>query len=188
MPNLNSPRLILSPENIKFSLPDYGLLISQLLAAEFLGNELESPGKYHCFDLGENFLHLITFLGCSPTIFSDDDSQDKDIFISIVQHDAIKFAHSSSVPPARCPHCNKTDKNWQQYFKHWTDNSGTTASCPQCGESFNFTEMKWKKNGGYGKLLIQIHGVQEQLAVPNQALLDELEKNTNTKWIYFFAD
>jgi len=187
MPNLNSPRLILSPEKTNFYFSDFERLLAQLLAAEFIGKELDSAGNYRCFDLGESFLHQITFLGCSPTIYSDADPENRDIFVSIAQHDLIQFAHSSSMPPARCPHCHKTDSNWQQYFQHWTESAELTETCPQCGKKFHFTEMKWKKNGGYGRLLIQIHGIQEQLAIPNQILLDELEKITNTRWVYFFA-
>lgn len=187
MPNVNSPRLILSPEDIEFSLTDVNHFVKQLANLKLISSELKPVENYHCFDLGEDFLHLITYLGCSPTIYNTDDSSDNDTFISIAQHETIQFALSSAIPPARCPHCHKTDKNWSDYFQRWIDNPLTLESCPQCNNSFRFTEMKWKKNGGYGKLFLQIHGIQEQLAIPNQTLLDDLEAFTNTRWIYFFA-
>jgi hypothetical protein len=184
MLNLNTPRLILSPQLNEFSLTDIELFISRLTAQHFLGDELEPVNNYRCFETGEDFLHQITFLGCSPTLFSDDELK---TFISIAQHDSIQFGNSSPIPPARCPHCKKTDKNWPQYLQRWTDNAESTENCPQCKKDFHFTQMKWKRNGGYGQLFIQIHGIQEQLAIPNQSFIDELQLITNTNWEYFFA-
>ena len=185
--NLNTPRLILSPQENEFKLANIELFISQLTGLEFLGNELEPSGHYQCFETGDNFLHQITFLGCSPTLFSSDDTDDTKIFISIAQHHDTQFANSSPVPPGRCPHCQKTDKNWPQYLQHWSSDKTSIEKGTQCEKKFHFTQMKWRKNAGYGQLFIQIHGIQEQLAVPNQNFIDELQSLTDTNWEYFFA-
>ena len=185
MPELKNPRLVLTPvikNKLTFSRSD---LIKQLQQCHFLAELKNEEAQYQCFEIGEDFLHQVSFLGCSPTLFSD--KNDQDIFISIVEHDDIVFSNSSEVPPPRCPHCHKTDKNWKEYYQQWTDDKDSLTTCPNCEKTFSFSEMKWKKNGGYGRLLIQIHGIQEQLAIPNQILLDELEKITNTRWVYFFA-
>lgn len=187
MLNLNTPRLILSPQQNEFSLNNIKLFISKLSDLHFLGHELEASGNYQCFETGDDFLHQITFLGCSPTLYSSDNSDDNKTFISIAQHKLTQFANSSPVPPARCPHCQKTDKNWPLYLQHWSENNERIENCPHCDKSFHFTQMKWKKNAGYGQLFIQIHGIQEQLAVPNQIFIDELQSLTVTKWEYFFA-
>ncbi|MDH5425502.1 MAG: hypothetical protein OEY29_10930 [Gammaproteobacteria bacterium] len=187
MLNLNTPRLILSPQQNEFSLSNIKLFISKLSELDFIGSELGPSADYQCFETGDDFLHQITFLGCSPTLFSADNSDDSKTFISIAQHQQIQFANSSPLPPARCPHCQKTDKNWPLYLQHWSDNNDSFESCPNCHKDFNFTQMKWKKNAGYGQLFIQIHGIQEQLAVPNQIFMDELQSLTHTPWEYFFA-
>ena len=187
MPNLNSPRLILTPIDNQFILSNIEVFIQALSALKFIGRELTSSENYRCFEIGDDFLHRITFLGCSPTLFSANNT-DSDTFISIAQNQHVQFGHSSTIPPARCPHCRKTDKSWQQYFQRWNKNSGAEETCPNCNETFNFSDMKWKKNGGYGKLFIQIHGVQEQLAIPNQSFMDELQSITHTNWEYFFAE
>lgn len=187
MPNLNSPRLILTPEDNQFVLKDIGSLIQALTDLKFIDHELAPAKNYRCFEMGDDFLHQITFLGCSPTLFSSDNQTD-DTFISIGQHEHIVFGNSSGIPPARCPHCRKTNKSWPQYLERWKHHPQTKEQCPDCDKSFNFSEMKWKRNGGYGKLLIQIHGVQEQLAVPNQSFIDALQSITQTNWEYFFAE
>lgn len=187
MPNLNSPRLILTPVDNQFILSNTDVFIQALSALKFIDHELSCSENYRCFAMGDDFLHQITFLGCSPTLFSAENN-DSDTFISIIQHHRLQFAHSSTVPPARCPHCRKTDKNWQQYFQHWNQNPNTEETCPNCNETFIFSDMKWKRNGGFGKLLIQIHAVQEQLAIPNQTFVDELQSITGTNWEYFFAE
>ena len=187
MLNLESPRLILTPQQNDFNLSDLESFTAQLSDHHFLGNELEATNNYRCYETGDDFLHLITFLGCSPTLFANDDSDELKTFISITQHYTIQFGNSSPIPPARCPHCKKTDKNWPDYFQHWSTDNSTTENCPHCKQDFNFAQMKWKKNGGYGQLFIQIHGIQEQLAVPNQSFIDKLESLTNTNWEYFFA-
>jgi len=187
MPNLNTPRLILTPVNNQFTVSKPDIFIQALLTLRFIGHELTVSENYRCFEIGDDFLHQITFLGCSPTLFSAD-NQDNDTFISIAQHQDIQFGFSSAIPPARCPHCRKTDKNWQQYFQRWDNKPDTKETCPNCNEMFRFSDMRWKKNGGYGKLFIQIHGVQEQLAIPNQSFMDELQSITHTDWKYFFAE
>ena len=187
MINLESPRLILSPQTKEFYFTDLENFLRQLTELKFLGSKLITNNHYHCFDIGDNFLHQISYLGCSPTLFSAQESDLQTTFTSIVQHDNIQFAHSSSIPPARCPHCNKTDKNWPLYQQHWENNSDSIETCPHCQQSFSFTDMKWKKNGGYGRLFIQVHGIQEQLAIPNQTFLAELATLTKTDWNYFFA-
>lgn len=187
MLNLETPRLLLSPQLNDFNLSNIDLFITQLTELDFLGNELEASENYRCFETGEDFLHQISFLGCSPTLFANDENEELKTFISIAQHNEIKFGNSSPIPPARCPHCNKTDKNWPQYLQHWENKPDTLENCPQCKEDFSFTQMKWKKNGGYGQLFIQIHGIQEQLAIPNQAFIDKLQLITETNWEYFFA-
>jgi len=188
MPNLNTARLILTPQDSEFILKDIKPFISQLSSEKFLADSLECDNDYLCFETGEDFLHQITFLGCSPTLYATDDAEQNKTFISIKQHNEIQFANSSAIPPARCPHCQKTDKNWPQYLQNWQQSAQTNETCPHCHKVFQFSEMKWKKNGGYGKLLIQIHGVQEQLAVPNQSFLDHLKTLTDTGWEYFFAE
>lgn len=187
MLNLNTPRLILTPQKNEFYVNDMGSLISQLTDHHFLSDELQTSDNYRCFETGDDFLHQITFLGCSPTLLAADDSDELKTFISIAQHDTIQFANSSPIPPARCPHCQKTDKEWPHYLQHWTNNYFHNETCPNCHQDFQFTQMKWKKNGGYGQLFIQIHGVQEQLAIPNQNFIDELQKITQTNWEYFFS-
>jgi len=186
MPELFNPRLVLTP--VDKPGPSFNLseLTRQLQQLNFLAELKTTEAQYQCYEIGEDFLHQISFLGCSPTLFSD--QNDQDTFISIIEHDDIAFSHSSEIPPPRCPHCQKTDKNWKQYQQQWDDNKNSTVSCPSCGKTFSFTEMKWKKNGGYGRLLIQVHGVQENLAVPNPAFLDALKQITETEWEYFFAD
>lgn len=187
MPELNTPRLILTPVDRSIRFEDERSIIDELRRIGFINNEINVVDNHHCFDFGENFLHQITFLGCSPTLYSDDPAS-QDVFISIILHPAIAFAYSSETPPPRCPHCHKTDKNWKQYLKNWQQQADIKETCPNCEQPFHFTEMIWKKNGGYGKLLIQIHGVQEQLAIPNPSLLDTLAAFTDSKWNYFFAE
>ncbi|MDH5391641.1 MAG: hypothetical protein OEY11_00515 [Gammaproteobacteria bacterium] len=184
MLKLNSPRLILTPIENEFSLADTTCFISALKRIKFLGPELTPSASQPCFDTGEHFLHQISFLGCSPRLYSDGES---DIFIGIDQQSRVQFSHCHSMPPPRCPHCQKTNKNWPVNHRHWLANTETMDNCPQCDKAFHFTAMKWKKNGGYGRLLLQIYGVQEQLAVPNPSFLGELEALTETGWEYFFA-
>lgn len=182
MNNLNNPCLILTPLQNEFCLTDTSSFLTTLTELKFLGHLLSKNESD--FEAGEDFLHKITFLGCSPTLYSDNGS---DIFIRIIQSRHLQFFHCDSMPPPRCPHCHKTNKDWPVNYQHWLNNKDVVDACPDCDKDFNFASMKWKKNGGYGKLLIQIHGVQEQLAVPNQNFLTELEMITGTQWEYFFA-
>lgn len=185
MPELNNPRLILTPTDKNFLLSEPDALIQSLKNTNFIDEETGIADQHRCFSIGDDFLHQVTFLGCSPTLFSDDDSQD--VFISIACYPEIQFFNSSAIPPPRCPHCQKTDKNWQQYRQHWDENKYSKDTCPNCGKEFSFREMKWKKNGGYARFVIQIHGIQEQLAIPNPQFIETLQQLTQTDWEYFFA-
>jgi len=186
MPEIHNPRLVLTPVDHTLVASKLDELINYLQQQEFISGSAEIVAEHRCYSIGENFLYQVSFLGCSPTLFSDDG--DQDIFISIIEHSDVSFAFSSEIPPPRCPHCQKTDKSWRQYFQHWTENKNKQEICPNCGDAFSFVDMKWKKNGGYGKCFIQVHGVQENLAVPNPAFLQSLQQFTQTEWEYFFAD
>ncbi|MDH5518765.1 MAG: hypothetical protein OEY36_13260 [Gammaproteobacteria bacterium] len=185
MPSSDNPRLILTPQPNEFILAETASFISALTELKFLGALLYESNSESSFECGDDFLHKISFLGCSPTLYSDAGS---DLIIRVLQSSQLQFFHCHSMPPPRCPHCQKTDKNWSDIYQLWQQNNNAVSVCPHCQKEFNFSNMKWKKNGGYGKLLIQIHGIQEQLAVPNQTFLSELEATTDTCWEYFFAE
>lgn len=187
MPALNNPRLILTPRQKDFQTDNMDNLISQLKEANFIGMELNPAEDFRCFEFGDDYLHMISYLGCSPAVTSLNEAGENESFISIKQFEQIQFGFSSSVPPARCPHCNKTEKNWQQLWQHWQHDPAIVHECAHCHSSFHFTDMKWKKNGGTGSLLLQVHGIQEHLAVPAPALTELLQQTTGTAWHYFFA-
>jgi hypothetical protein len=187
MPVVDNPRLILTPKQKDFRIEAMEFLLNALTQAGFIGDELEQTNDFKCYEYGEDYLHLISYLGCSPAVTSTNSAGDTESFISIRQFETIQFAYSSAVPPPRCPHCQKTDKNWPQYWHNWQLDLTATQQCIHCEQHFNFAEMKWKKNGGTGSLLIQVHGIQEHLAVPSPALMSMLEQATGTSWHYFFA-
>ena len=145
------------------------------------------------YPTGDNFLQLISFLGCSPMIELDPPADPATLLAASA---AGKFCHlflnctaslafraDSQCPPPRCPDCRQPVPDWQTAIEAWQQHTVQTDwICANCGFTGQLTDLAFRKAAGFGRTFIEIRGIYPSEAVPTDALLRTLQGLTNGPW------
>ncbi|MCP5142675.1 MAG: hypothetical protein H6926_05130 [Chromatiales bacterium] len=178
-----SNRLVLHPLSARDSLPDLGPLRARLLGVGLIG-DMQDDGTHLA---GPRIMELITFLGCMPYLPMeprDDGGDYAFIRLSGPYRRARLLAGRNTVRP-RCPHCNGVIGDWQPIKLAWESIAEWT--CPKCGEASDASEIRWRENGGVGRVLIEIGGVHPSEAVPSDELRGLLKDVSGFDWGWFYV-
>ena len=150
-------------------LGDLGLIAAKLSAV---------PSGYL---VGDSFLDLIAFMGCSPDInLVPDENADTFCFIKLIGTDTITPVTSRNTHAPHCPACSKPVRDWDDIL------TATSLKCSNCGEMTQPWLYNWRKTAGFGRCFIEITEIYPKEAVPQPVLLDQLETISNTGWQYFY--
>ncbi len=160
------------------------LLVETLHAIGLIGTALTAP--HAGWRVGDAFLQLLTFMGCSPHIRLEPASAtDQDFCHLFVRHFAQPTLLSHPLAkPCRCAQCGKPmATHWQALDLH-----ATHWDCPFCGNHHKtLTELRWRTDAGYGRQFCEVHSIYPGEAQPVDALLDRLAQLSATPWRYFYA-
>jgi len=174
--------LFLHPTQADFSIDDdNALFISQLQNIGLIAKQLTQ--EENTFYTGKRYLDFIAYMGCSPAIqFEASDSCEDFCHIKIHFYNTKQLIVSPVQSRApHCPRCNKPVKNW-------LDNKAeATITCTLCNNSSDLGEFDWRKMAGYARVFIEITDIFPKEAIPQQILLDELNKACKTEWSYFYS-
>ena len=141
------------------------------------------------FLVGERFMQLVSFVGCSPYLRLTPDPEGEETFCHI------RFTGPFSQPrlitgrntrAPRCRQCGRPITDWPALFPdpqrlgdEWR------ASCPNCREELEIGDLDWRQNGGAGRLFIRVAEIFPGEAVPVPALLEVLNQG-GVDWDYFY--
>ena len=182
-------QLILCPERPELVPSDTAALLQRLHAIGFIADTLTFEGREH-YRPGEDFLQLITFLGCSPVVALGEPGATGDEFCHI-QFDGPsakpQFIAGSNVKVPRCPGCGHRLEQWQPEIKAWQENAEHVWRCPECGNEYSPTLLRWRQCAGFGRYFITVWGVFEGEAVPSEELLNALRELSDFDWRYFYV-
>lgn len=171
--------LVIYPTNPNWIADDPEALIKVLQEAGLAGDSLNKDEK--SFLVGEKFLDHISFMGCSPSIKLENETNDgKFTFVRITTTPTITALIGKHSFSPHCPHCKKPEKNWRELLH---DNQITCSHCQQTSEAWLYN---WRKSAGFGRCFIEITDIFPKEAIPQTSLLESLEKNFNIPWGYFF--
>lgn len=180
--------LFLSPANPFVTVEHLHQLKQRLQALGLTGKAWQAQAdSYLC---GEQFLQLITFMGCSPYLEFSPPADGRDNFCHIVLHqyaDCRIFSGRQTAPP-RCPACRYRIVEWRQLLQQVDiADEQQLWSCPKCGDSRHPANLDWRQNAGAGKVFVEIKNIFPGEAVPVDTLLQQLGKLTaERKWRYFY--
>ncbi|OOZ36148.1 hypothetical protein [Solemya velesiana gill symbiont] len=141
----------------------------------------------HIFQAGERFLHLVTFLGCSPYVrFEPEDDQDEDFcYIKLSgPHNRVQFRRGSNTQRPGCPGCRRKISDTDEMIENWLT-TGKSCTCPHCGAHFDAPELRWRQSAGFGRFFIEVNSVFPCEAIPSQELLNHL-KGDGEAWEFFY--
>jgi len=135
---------------------------------------------------GDNFLSLLTFLGCSPNInLSPTDNEDHCHISLIKQTDNPQCLGYTRTCNPKCPHCTKRISNWKT--GNW-QLAGSTCLCDKCGMESNYDKLNWKQECGFGRCGFEVAHIYPHEAVPTDQLINALKKKTGFDWKYCYSN
>ncbi len=185
-------KLILLPSD-----PDCAVVRADRLATELQAIGLIGPPrKLHndiYFPVGEHFLQLIIFLGCSPMIelqppsdpvtLAADSANGKFCHVFLSSSETLRFRSDPHTPVPRCPACRTPQADWQSRLQAWRDDPvHSDWHCRQCGATGDITGLSFRKTAGFGRSFVEIRGIYPSEAVPAETLLNTLKSLTHGDW------
>ncbi len=176
--------LLLHPVHADWVPDDRRHLTERLSQAGLLDGAACGPEGW-C-PVGNKFLNLVTFLGCSPDIrlAPDPGAPEREFCrVRVREHRAAPhFRFARHLPTPRCPACRSPVA---------VDGGGmsvdTQIKCPRCGARAPVPRLDWKRAAGYARLFIEISGVYPGEALPTDGLLALLREVSGCDWRYFYV-
>ncbi|MEW8049987.1 MAG: hypothetical protein AB2792_16050 [Candidatus Thiodiazotropha sp.] len=184
---LHTGRLVLTPEDPYLLPDDPEAILAKLHEIGLIEGALESDPGYL---LGERFMQLVTFMGCSPYIRLQPDRSGEPFCRLLPEgpHPRPKLLCGTNTQPPRCEACRKRLSGWQAIFESWQEGgAGYKASCPHCGHRQDPVTYDFRQSAGCGRLFLCVENIFPQEAIPSSTLLTALETACNGHpWRYFY--
>ncbi len=190
-------RLVLHPQNADYAPESSGIIRKILHDSEFIGGPSRLPDSRTAtaeqgFLAGEQFLQLLTFMGCSPNInLAPRYEGDRDychIVLSPI-YAQVRFRSHAQDVFARCPECGRRDTDWPALIERWqTDTFLKKYVCPYCDKRMSLYDLGWRQLAGFGRFFIEVFSIFPQEGIPSGHLLSVLENACAQPWTYFFTN
>lgn len=182
-------KLVIHYENVG-SFPDNRQqLIDQLTESGFLGQQF-AQHAVDGFVAGPAFLQFISFIGCSPTLYTNIDDRNKAGFCYIEVSpisNTIQLIGGNNIRTFLCPKCSYRQKNAADIIPGLTTTGSSDIwSCSNCAKQIATHDLDLQQQGGFGRFYIAIHGIGEGLALPADQLMQKLVQITGETWRFFY--
>ncbi len=178
---MSNGSLTLYPIDPRVNLATVSQLVHHLAHIGLLGDPLDEAAVV--FRVGERFLQLISFLGCSPYLQLDPPADGGDDFchLAILGPFATpRLLYGEDTRPPRCPSCGAAMRAWREEI------SSGNVGCRECGTRHPLERIEWRKHAGYGRLFVEIRNIFPGEAVPVDELLTRLQDLGCGEWGYFY--
>lgn len=179
---LTPNRLILYPTDHRFAPENLESFIVRLQSANYIGSQWHGER----FLVGEEFLSVISFLGCSPSLQMEPLQDSSDLrfchFHIAPPLEQPKLTTSSTIKPPLCRHCRTALPTWysQSEKSHF-------LKCTDCDKVSPCEDWIWRKKAMcFVRFQIDICNIFESEAVPSASLLQLLKDLSSTSWDYCY--
>jgi hypothetical protein len=177
-------RLYLYPVERDKSIPT-SALITALQTIEFISEPLKSNHADR-YKVGEEFLSLICFMGCSPNIEIEPQKDSPFCYIEIGQERGKhSFIAGSNVKKANCPQCKKTQPKLAKNLLSHPDKIFQQV-CDSCGKMIDLTKINWRKSAFIATTWVLLGNIYEAEALPDEKLLSALQHVSGCDWKYAY--
>ena len=187
---MNQYGLVFCPKSVGFCPDNPELLVRQLQEDGLIGKNFQA-NQHEGYLIGQDFLKLITFLGCSPNIEVEPPEQLSDwgnfCHIDIQIFDEPQFFKGLNKPKCSCPHCRSRVTQALPDMTSWTPEA-ELLTCPKCGEQTLTEHLNWRNGAGFGRFFIVVNSVYPNEAVPTDKLMSILKSASNEIWNYFYFE
>ena len=143
--------------------------------------------------IGDKFLKLITFLGCSPHLAVSPPEKIADwgnfCHIEIQQYQSPVFFKGLNNSRNSCPQCKSRVAKMLPKMEQWEPDSMHIV-CPKCHQTSLAEDLNWRHSAGFGTFFIIIHSVYPHEAVPTEQLLNIFRHASDSfeQWDYFYYE
>jgi len=179
-------RLLLTPHD-PHRVPDVPRLHAALSDGGLLGSLL--PGREDAFLVGDRFLTLVTFAGCSVQLelAAPPDGSGAFCHLRLLGPYAYpRLLQGRNTRPPRCRGCRAPLRDWQERHSSVEQHPDTPVPCPACGEHRPLWDWDWKGNAGFGRFFLSVEEVFPGEATPAPALIELLKEETGATWRHFY--
>jgi len=187
-----APKLLLHPVDPDAATVPEDRLARELQAIGLIGDRMTLE-KTVFYPVGEQFLQLITFLGCSPAIELDPPGDPLELekasaagrfcHVFISSGEQLQFRGDNQTRTPRCPRCRSPEPDWKARLQSWQGGQhGPDWTCQACGFCGRLSDLVFRKTAGFGRTFLEIRGIYPSEAVPGPALLDTLASLTGNPW------
>jgi hypothetical protein len=193
-----APKLILLPANPDTATIPEDRLAWEMQAIGLIGEPMQLERTVF-YPVGEQFLQLVTFLGCSPAIELDPPGDPQELekasatgrfcHVFITSGEQLQFRHDSQTRNPGCPRCRAPEPHWETLLQSWQEEKHVPDwICRSCGFSGRLSDLVFRKTAGFGRMFLEIRGIYPSEAVPGPTLLNTLEALTSGPWtsIYLY--
>ncbi|MCK9531077.1 MAG: hypothetical protein M0R77_11040 [Gammaproteobacteria bacterium] len=181
---MSNHQLVLLPRDPN-AAPNHTPLVRCLADIDFLGDPMPEMNFYRP---GEDFLFLLTFLGCSPVVSLGEPGVTAD-FCRIevpAPSQTPHFFAGTNVKPPRCGKCSHRFEDWHGRVATWQQTGDDACTCPTCGRVQTLPALGWRQSAGFGRSPVRVWGIFEGEAVPGEKLLGALEALGGGPWTHFY--
>lgn len=185
--NKQTGRLVLTPDPAQ-PVTQREPLLAYLHEVGFIGLPLNDT-KTAAFLVGDGFLRLITFMGCSPNIELEPPMGGGSYCHVRLEGPWPKprLLRGRNTQPPRCMHCRGRLSDWEQELDGWCEEpTRTNVLCVRCGRRQRPVDLLWRQNAGFGRLFVTVEDVFPGEAVPVPGLMQGLGQTTGSVWQYFY--
>lgn len=183
-------KLVLHAADPFHGIEDPGAVVSALERIGLVGKPVqEEPDAWFA---GEEFLSLVTFLGCAPHIdlVPEDAAQlEKGRFCHVRWQSVSgspQFRRAPGQLRPRCRQCRKPVPGWEQMVESWQAGEEADSECENCGAALTPAALNWRQSAAFGSWFLEIWDIHPQVAVPSDAMMAALEEATGTRCTYFY--
>ena len=189
-------KLILLPTDPDTGIDNCEQLVHPLQAIGFIGEPLSCrEGVF--YPVGEHFLQLVSFLGCSPMVELEPPVRNAELDAAVADgrfchvmltcKSTLQFRADPQTRPPRCPECGQAVSDWARHLQDWRDNPAETGwTCTACKQTAPLTRWVFRRTAGFGKVFVEIRGIHPSEAVPVESLLQTLRTVTGNPWHYMY--
>ena len=177
------PSLLLHAADPQWRVTEPGSLCRELQALGLIAANSDAE-ETAGFRVGERFLQLVTFLGCSPQLVLDPDDAAPGqtvCCIRLLNFAEVNFIGAQPAPAVRCANCRAPAELRGPY------RSDGRYRCEQCGKESGLTDLDWRQGAGFARCFVEIEGIHPHEAVPTDTLLNRLRTVSGCEWKYFYA-
>lgn len=133
-------------------------------------------------------MRWISFAGCSAFVNFAPETPEDEAFchLRLTQSPDERplFVSGPNTRAPLCPTCKQPWEGWSVVMPKWKPD--TKTRCPACEAALDPMGLNWRRQAGFGRLLLEFWNIFPGEARPVDGLFDELEKVSGVGWRYFF--